>query len=90
MSQRRHSTRHTTAALATASAVAAALTFTSAIAPTAASAHRAEPFPAPATHLVGSVGSAGTVDIALPLAHRKAQLAQYYVDHPLLLRWTTR
>ena len=78
-------TRHTAATLATATAVAAALTTVSAIAPTAAGAHRPDPFPGPATHSVASVGSTGTFDIALFVAHRKARMAQYYVDHALEL-----
>lgn len=80
-------TRHTAATLATATAVAAALTIMSAIAPTAASAHRADPFSGPATDCVGS---AGTVDIALVVAHRKAAMAQYYVDHALELQRAAR
>ncbi len=76
------STRHTAATLATATAVAAALTTMSAIAPTTAGARRADPSSGPATH---GVGSAGTFDIALFVAHRKAQAAQYYVDHALEL-----
>jgi hypothetical protein len=83
-------TRHTTAALATATAAAAALTILSAIAPTTASAQCLDTCPGSATLLVGSLGSAGTVDIALDIAHRKAELAQYYLDHPLLLRWAAR
>jgi Spy/CpxP family protein refolding chaperone len=78
-------TRHTAATLATATAVAAALTIMSAIAPTAASADRPDPFLGPAPHGVGSVGGAGTLDIALEIAHRKALRAQYYVDHALEL-----
>ena len=77
------STRRTAATLATATAFAAALTITSAIAsPTAASAHRPDPLSGPATHCGGTVAS---FDIALEVAHRKACAAQYYVDHALEL-----
>ena len=78
-------TRRTAATLATTTAVAVALTTMSAIAPTTASAHHADPFPGTATHGARSVGSAETLDIALEIAHRKSQLAQYYIDHALEL-----
>ena len=78
-------TRHITATVATATAVAAALTIMSAIAPTAASAKRPDPFPGPATQYVGSLGSIGSTDIALVIAHRRAEAAQYFVDHALEL-----
>ena len=76
------STRRTAATLGTATAFAAALTITSAIAPTAASAHRPDPLSGPTTQCGGTVAS---FDIALEVAHRKACAAQYYVDHALEL-----
>jgi hypothetical protein len=75
-------TRHTAATLAAAAVVAVALPIVSVVAPPSASAHRADPFAGPATH---RVSSAGTVDVALGIAYRKAQAAQYYVDHALEL-----
>jgi len=68
-------TRHIATTLATATAVAAALTTVFAIAPTAASAQLPDPIPGPVTHCGESVSSADTVDIALLIAQRKAQLA---------------
>jgi len=81
------STRHTGAALATASAVAAGLTVMSAMGPVASSAHRPDPLVGPTTQCVGDVGGvdgAGTIDIAEDIAHRKAEMAQSYVDTPRL------
>ena len=74
--------RHTAATLAAAAAVAAVLPLMSVAAPPSASAQRADPFSGPATH---RVSSAATVDVALGIAYRKAQAAQYYVDHALEL-----
>ena len=78
-------TRHTAITLATATAVAAALTIMSVGAPTAASANLPDPFAGTATQCGEDVGSTGTVDGALDIAHRKAQMAQYYIDHALEL-----
>jgi hypothetical protein len=74
--------RHTAARLAAVATVAVALPLMSAVSPTVASAHRADPFSGSATHRVGSVG---TADVAEGIAYRKAQAAQYYVDHALEL-----
>jgi hypothetical protein len=71
--------RHTAAKLA-AAAVAVALPLMSVATPPSASAHRADPFSGQATH---RGGSAATMDVALGIAYRKAQAAQYYVDHAL-------
>jgi len=81
-------TRHTATTLTTAAAVAAALTIISASAPTAANALQPDPLAGPAaTQCVGTVSNAGAVDntgiddSAVEIAHRKAQMAQDYVDH---------
>ncbi|RYP83266.1 hypothetical protein EKO23_19590 [Nocardioides guangzhouensis] len=78
-------TRHTTAILATATAVAAALTVT---APTAASAKRPDSVAGPATQ---RVVSARVLDIDEHVAYRRALMAQYYVDHAReLQQWAVR
>jgi hypothetical protein len=81
-------TRHTATTLTTAAAVAAALTIISASAPTAAtaataaSANMPDPLAGPtATQCGEDVDSTGSGDAALDIAHRKAQMGQYYIDH---------
>jgi|tagenome__1003787_1003787.scaffolds.fasta_scaffold18972772_1 hypothetical protein len=78
--------RHTAAALATATVVAAALTILPISTPSSASAHRPDPIAGPTTQCAGSAGNAGnvdsvsTTDSAVDIAHRKADMAQQYVD----------
>ena len=75
-------TRHTATTLTAAAAVAGALTIISASAPTAASANMPDPLAGPtATQCGADVDSTGSGDAALDIAHRKAQMAQYYIDH---------
>jgi hypothetical protein len=81
---------HHAATLATATAVATALTILSAVmsASAPAGAHRPDPVAGATTQCVGSVGSpgdAGTGDGTAAIAQRKAEAAQYYVDHAVEL-----
>ena len=72
-------TRSVVSSFAMAAAVAAAMTALSAIGPTAASAERDDSIiPAPGE---GSARSARALDLDQMVAYRKAQMAQYYVDH---------
>lgn len=85
-------THRTATTLATAAA-ASALIIMSAVAPTAASAHRPDPIPDPATATRCAEGagdtegsSIGSMDIDEIVTMLKVRRAKYLFDHPLLLR----
>ena len=80
-------TRRAVTNLAATVAVAGALTIMSAVAPTTAGAHPADPIPDPTTRCAESVGSSiASMDIDQIVTILKVQRARYLIDHPSLVR----